>query len=126
MLNDWIDGQAWMPRRHAPKAVAAFYRDVVFVHREVWVVGDPPVGFMALDGDTVTARYTRRTGWGLGRQFVDRAKEERDRLEVWPFLANVDARRFYARVGFREIRRTPGDRNADGLPEVLLRGERAA
>jgi hypothetical protein len=38
---------------------------------------------------------------------------------LWTFVANAGARRFYAREGFVEARRTEGE-NEEGLPDVLL------
>lgn len=125
ILNDWIDARDWMPRVHSREEVQAFYEDFVFVRREVWVTGDPVDGFMAMDteGGMITALYVARTGQGIGKAFVDFAKKGRDALELWTFVANEGARRFYAREGFVEVRQTPGD-NEEGLPDVLLRWER--
>ncbi|WP_421858714.1 GNAT family N-acetyltransferase [Oricola sp.] len=125
ILNDWIDDRPWMPRIHTCEEVEAFYRDFVFQKRQVWVAGDPVEGFMALDPEhhMVTALYVATPGQGIGRALLDHAKRGRDALELWTFVANEDARRFYAREGFVEIRRTGGD-NEESLPDVLLRWER--
>ncbi len=125
ILKDWIDTRAWMPRVHTPEDVAAFYADFVFVERDVWVIGEPLAGFMALDRaeDCVTALYVATPGRGLGKALLDRAKAGRAALTLWTFQANADARRFYAREGFSEVRRTDGD-NEESLPDVLLRWER--
>ncbi|WP_316650111.1 GNAT family N-acetyltransferase [Ovoidimarina sediminis] len=125
ILNRWIDDRDWMPRVHTEAEVEAFYHDVVFARREVWVIGDPAAGFMALDreADVVTALYVAGPGRGLGRRLLNHAKAGRATLELWTFVANKGARRFYAREGFTEIRRTEGD-NEEGLPDVLLRWER--
>ena len=125
ILNDWIDDRPWMPRIHTHAAVEAFYRDFVFQKRQVWVAGDPVAGFMALDPeqDMVTALYVAKPGQGIGRALLDHAKRGRDALELWTFVANEGARRFYAREGFSEVRRTDGD-NEESLPDVLLRWER--
>lgn len=124
ILNDWIDDREWMPRKHSHEEVAAFYSDFVFVKRKVWVAGDPVQGFMAMDdaADTVTALYVATPGRGIGRALLDHAKAGRQVLELWTFVANEGARRFYAREGFREVRQTPGD-NEEGLPDILLRWE---
>ncbi len=50
---------------------------------------------------------------------MDFAKGGRGRLKLWTFQANEDARRFYIREGFREVRMTDGD-NEEGLPDVML------
>ncbi len=126
ILNAWIDDRDWMPRVHTPEEVEAFYADFVFVERSVWVTGDPVEGFMAMDdaGGMVTALFVAVPGRGMGKRLLDHAKAGRGALELWTFVANGGARRFYAREGFREVRRTPGD-NEEGLPDVLLRWEAA-
>ena len=125
IMNDWIDGRDWMPRVHTPEEVEAFYRDFVFAKREVWVIGDPVQAFMSLDveGDMVMALYVAVPGQGLGKALLDHAKAGRRVLGLWTFQANEDARRFYAREGFREVEFTEGD-NEEGLPDVRLRWER--
>ena len=126
ILNDWIDSRDWMPRVHTSEEVAAFYRDFVFKKREVWVVGDPPEGYMSFDPEAseVMALYVRTPGQGVGKALLDHAKDGRAALELWTFVANEGARRFYAREGFDEIKETEGD-NEEGLPDVLLRWDRA-
>ena len=125
ILNNWIDAQDWMPRIHSKEDVRGFYRDVVFSDREVWVIGTPVTGFMALDtaSEMVTALYVATPGKGAGRALLDHAKIGRDRLTLWTFVANASARRFYQREGFKELRRTDGD-NAEGLPDILMQWER--
>ncbi len=125
ILNDWIDDRDWMPRVHSREEVRQFYKDFVFVTRDVWVAGDPVQGFIGLDPDTqfVTTLYTARPGQGIGKRLLDHAKTLHDRLELWTFQANDGARRFYKREGFAEVELTDGD-NEEGLPDVRLTWER--
>ncbi|WP_420407110.1 GNAT family N-acetyltransferase [Hoeflea sp.] len=127
IVNGWIDGRDWMPRVHSREDVIEFYEKFVFKRREVWVSGNPVSGFVALDvfNNMVTALYVSNPGMGIGKALLDHAKTGRDMLELWTFVANEDARRFYAREGFREIRVTEGD-NEEGLPDMLWRWERSA
>ncbi|MEM9250441.1 MAG: GNAT family N-acetyltransferase [Pseudomonadota bacterium] len=124
ILNDWIDRTDWMPRVHTHADVARYYRDVLFTEQSVWVEGRPVAGFLALEPQTayVTALYVATPGQGIGRALLDRAKSERRTLSLWTFVANIPARRFYARAGFHEVRRTAGD-NEEQLPDILLRWE---
>ena len=121
ILNAWIDARDWMPRIHSKEDVRAFYQDFVLTQRTVWVAGDPVVGFMAMNpaDATVTALYVATPGRGLGKAFLDMAKSRHDTVQLWTFQANEGARKFYAREGFREVKRTDGD-NEEGLPDVLL------
>ena len=125
--NDWIDASDWMPRVHSPGDVERHYREFVFRERTVWVVGDPVAGYLTLDAadDCITALFVGQPGHGFGHTLLDHAKAGRLHLELWTFVANTGARRFYEREGFRELRRTDGD-NEEGLPDVLLRWERAS
>ncbi|MEO1680572.1 MAG: GNAT family N-acetyltransferase [Pseudomonadota bacterium] len=124
ILNSWIDATPWMPRVHPADDVVRHYREDVFAKRVVWVAGDPVLGFLALDTETglVTALYVGAPGQGIGTALLDRAKESRSELELWTFVANEGARRFYAREGFGEVRRTEGD-NEERLPDILFRWE---
>ena len=127
ILNDWIDETGWMPRIHSPEAVETFVRDVVFAMRRLWVAqaDGAVIGFLALDIEaTITALYLAAgaRGRGTGRTLIDLAKAEERRLDLWVFEPNEAARRFYAREGFREVRRTDGD-NEEGVPDILMRWE---
>ncbi len=126
ILNHWIDSRDWMPRIHTVQEVREFYRDFVYTTRDLYVAGDPPLGFMALDRDDayVTALYVAEPGRGLGKRFLDFAKTGRNVLRLWTFQANTAAQAFYRREGFKEERRTDGD-NEEGLPDILLRWEAA-
>lgn len=124
ILYDWIDARGWMPLLYSRAEVHAFYRDTVFAQRDVFAVGEPLVGFMAIDADTnqVTALYTATPGRGIGKALLDHAKEGRAFVELWTFQANAGARAFYEREGFVPMRTTEGD-NDEGLADVLLRWE---
>jgi GNAT superfamily N-acetyltransferase len=125
--NAWIDATTWMPRMHPHADVVRHYRDTVFPQKRVLVaVEDGVVGYAVQDGAAVTALFgaeaARRRG--VGAALPDRLKEGSDRLRLWTFVANEGARRFYAREGFAEVRRSPGD-NEEGLPDTLLEWEGA-
>lgn len=127
ILNAWIDATPWMPRVHPVDDVERHYRETVFAKRDVWVFGRPLRGYISLDPEAqmIMALYAAEPGHGVGKALVDHAKTLHDRLELWTFVANTGARRFYAREGFAEVTRSEGD-NEEGLPDILFRWERAA
>jgi GNAT superfamily N-acetyltransferase len=124
--NAWIDATQWLPRARAHDDVVRHYRDTVFPARKVVVAEeDVVVGYAIRDGVEVTALFVaegaRRRG--VGAALLDHLRQGADRLQLWTFVANDGARRFYAREGFVEVRRTAGD-NEEGLPDVLLEWKR--
>ena len=124
ILDAWVNENDWMPRLHTAEAVEHHMREVVFAMRRVFVAldGERPVGFLALDIEgCVTALYVAADARGrdVGRALLERAKREERALTLWVFEPNDAARRFYAREGFREVRRTNGD-NEEGVPDVLM------
>jgi GNAT superfamily N-acetyltransferase len=125
ILNGWIDATEWVPRVHGPDDVARYYRDHVLATCEVTVAerSGAIAGFLALGADGfVSALYLapEARGRGIGAALVAVAKARcPGGLTLWTFVANGPARRFYARQGFAEVRRTDGD-NEERLPDVLL------
>lgn len=118
ILNAWIDGTEWMPRVHPPEDVVGHYQETVFAKREVWVIGRPVRAYLSLDGGNyVTSLYSSVPCAGLGKSLLDHAKDLRHHLQLWTFVANAHARRFYAREGFVEVERSDGD-NEEGLPDI--------
>ncbi|MEL6170122.1 MAG: GNAT family N-acetyltransferase [Pseudomonadota bacterium] len=120
--NTWIDTTPWMPRVHPADDLPRHYGEL-FARTEVFVTGDPVAGFLVLDGNDVASLFCGETGRGHGRALLDHAKSRRDLLELWTFVANEGARRFYAREGFREVQRTEGD-NEEALPDIRFRWTR--
>ncbi len=132
ILNAWIDATDWMPRCHAPEDVERHCREFVLVEREVAVaerVGQV-VGYSAVDvaRSYVTALYVdaKARGSGIGKSLMDLAKANAPGvLNLWTFVANTHAQRFYQREGFQEAGRSDGD-NEEGLPDILYRWEAGA
>ena len=119
--DHWTDAWDWMPRVHPSEDVVRHYRESLFPRCAVWVAGTPVSGFLALEEGSgfVQSLYTRPPGRGAGKALLDAAKEAAAYLQLWAFVANTGARRFYAREGFREVEWSDGD-NEEGLPDVRL------
>jgi GNAT superfamily N-acetyltransferase len=95
-------------------------------NRETWVAADPDedgrlVGLMALSETMVDQLYVAPDwiGRGGGRRFLELAKERRpDGFELYCFVANANARRFYERHGLTAVAFGDGSNNMEGQPDV--------
>ena len=91
---------------------------------EAWVAvdgGGTVVALMALSSDMIEQLYVAPAwiGRGLGRRFVDLAKEQRPAgLDLYCFAVNTKARRFYERAGFEPIAFGDGAGNMEHQPDV--------
>lgn len=127
ILGDWIENTAWMPRLHTRAEDRAFLSGVIDRMPVLIAMADGAVaGFLARDGTEIDHLYLRSDarGRGIGTALMDRAQGAVDRLTLWCFQANRAARAFYTARGFREIDRTDGACNAEGLPDVRYLWER--
>ncbi|WP_208350974.1 GNAT family N-acetyltransferase [Pseudaestuariivita rosea] len=124
ILNDWIDATPWMPRIHTHQGVRQYFQDIMFPQQQIFVIGRPVSGFLALTADDlIAALYVSKPGQGLGRKLLSHCKSMRVRLRLWTFEQNQAAQRFYLREGFSETRRTDGD-NEEKLPDILYEWSR--
>lgn len=122
ILSDWIDETAWMPRLHTRGQDRDFVADLiraggVLVARK----GQTPVGFLFERHCHLGALYVGTTARrsGVGSRLLDRAKSDCERLNLWTFAANGQARRFYEHAGFRIVAQTEGN-NDEGLPDIRM------
>ena len=91
----------------------------------VWLACDDTaiVGVMACTEGWIEQLYVSEhfTGQGIGSALVTQAKLDAPHaLELWTFVSNVGAQRFYERHGFVEVQRTDGD-NEEGEPDIRYR-----
>ena len=128
ILSDWRRETAWMPRIHGHEDDQDFLADLI-ARGWVSVVRDGAglAGFMARDGGEIHALYIAAShrGRGLGHALLRQAKEARPTLGLWTSQANRRAQAFYLREGFREVCRTDGAGNDDGLPDIRYEWSRA-
>lgn len=121
ILTHWIDHTAWMPRVHTPDDERAFLRDLI---KRGWVTvalqDGTLAGFLASDGPEIHALYLAKDmrAKGIGSKMLEQAKQAQDALFLWTFQANLPAQGFYLRQGFREVARTDGTGNDEGLPDI--------
>ena len=124
--NDWTDATQWMPRVYPRDDVERHYRETVFAERDAYVVDDSEsvVAMIFLSDDAeVTSLYVAadQRGRGYGKALLDQAKSVfPSGLQLWTFVENTGARRFYEREDFVEEQRTDGD-NEEGLADIHFR-----
>jgi GNAT superfamily N-acetyltransferase len=113
------------PPTHTDAEVRSWFSMRVVRELELWVAdaehGDL-VGILVLDGEWIDQLYVdpANTGCGIGRLLLAVAKRERPNgLQLWTFVSNRGAQRFYERHGFVEIRRTNGADNEERAPDIL-------
>ena len=121
LLQDWLDATPWMPRLHQRGQSVAFVRGLIGSHQVRVGLLPGGTGFLARQGGAVDALYLSpgARGQGLGKALLDEAKGQ-GALTLWTFQANLGARRFYAREGFRDVAWTEGAANDEHLPDVQL------
>ena len=116
------------PMIHTDDEVLGWFREFVMATQEVWVAraADEIVGTLVLSPGWVEQLYVEpgSTGRGIGAALLDQAKSESaGHLDLWTFVSNTGAQRFYERHGFVEIARTDGD-NEDVSPDIRYRWSR--
>lgn len=123
ILSGFIDEMAWMPRLYTGAETIGFAGTMID-RNWVQVAEDEGAiqGFIARDSSFVHALYVAQSArWGgVGSMLVKAAQRKVDRLELWTFQANGPAQVFYGAHGFREVRRTDGAGNDEGLPDIEM------
>jgi GNAT superfamily N-acetyltransferase len=110
---------------HGDDEVRGWFAGHVVSDTELWVAEDAAsrlVGILVLDGPWVDQLYVEPalTGRGIGARLLALAKQQRPRgLRLWTFASNAGAQRFYERHGFVATRRTEGEDNEEGAPDIL-------
>ena len=112
----------WMPVLHTPADDLAFV-EVLLSRRSVTVaeVDHAIVGFVAVGGEWVDQLYLDPTwtGQGIGSRLLAQATDALPLVRLYCFQANLGARRFYERHGFRIEAFGDGSKNEEGLPDIL-------
>ena len=113
----------WLAGLHTPDEDRWFYRERVFRECEIWgaSIGDALIGIIAFRKGWIEQLYVLpdAQGQGVGSRLLDIAKRASDRLQLWTFQRNTDARQFYERHGFILADESDGARNEEKEPDVL-------
>jgi ribosomal protein S18 acetylase RimI-like enzyme len=109
---------------HSDTEALEWISTVVIPEREVWLMEDAdsqPLAVLVLDGGWVDQLYVEPTctGMGLGSRLIELAKSRRPAgLQLWTFVTNTGAQRFYRRHGFVVAETTDGSRNEEKAPDI--------
>lgn len=111
------------PPGHPDDDVRRWLREHLVPTHETWMADadGTVVGMMALSDDMIEQLYVAPAwiGRGLGRRFVDLARERRpDGLDLHCFQVNARARRFYEANGFTAISFGDGSGNEERQPDI--------
>jgi len=111
IVDAWIEATEWMARDIDYDGLVKVLTDGM-VTREIFVAGDPVVGYLAFQPEKahITGFYCARQGHGIGKALLDHLKEGRDYLRLNTHVPNVAAQRFYRREGFMPVTEMDGDR----------------
>jgi GNAT superfamily N-acetyltransferase len=101
-----------------------YFSDVVFVNSDVWLAESEDgrvVGVMVLHEGWLEhlCLAAEWTGRGIGSRLVELAKGlAPGGLQLWAFVSNAAACRFYERLGFVAVEQTDGSGNEEHAPDV--------
>lgn len=117
---------AMPPFVHADEEVRRWVAGWSLGAADLWVaeLGQAVVGFALATPTWLDHLYVdpRHAGTGVGSALLTLVQAVRPAgVGLWVFESNLPARRFYARHGFAEIRRTDGRDNEEGEPDIEMR-----
>jgi GNAT superfamily N-acetyltransferase len=108
---------------HTPEQDRWFFRERVFAACELWGAfdGADMTGLIAFRTDWIDQLYVlpEAQGKGTGSALLRIAQNAFDRLQLWTFQRNLQARRFYEARGFGLVRTTDGSGNEEKEPDAL-------
>ena len=112
----------WLAGLHTLEEDRWFYRERMFKMCTLWGAFDRNVmtGLIAFHDDWIEQLYVlpQAQGRGIGTKLLDVAKCASQRLQLWTFQRNAQARRFYQARGFVLAEQTDGSRNEENEPDA--------
>ena len=113
---------------HTPDEDRWFIRERVFVECRIWGYfnNQELVGIIAFREGWIEQLYILPTWQGrrIGTSLLRVAQDSFDRLSLWTFQRNKQARSFYEKHGFVAITETDGSRNEEKEPDVMYSWQR--
>ncbi|MCC8943416.1 GNAT family N-acetyltransferase [Bradyrhizobium sp. Arg68] len=112
----------WLAGLHTPDEDRWFYRERMFASCTLWgwFEGEAMCGVIAFHDDWIEQLYVlpAAQGRGVGSALLQLAQQGADRLQLWTFQRNAQARRFYEARGFVLVEETDGSRNEEREPDA--------
>ena len=101
VVHGWVLSTPWMPERFSEAELAGMIAEAIPM-REIYVAGDPVVGYLSFHPDAalIVGLYVEARNAGLGKALVDHVKDGRDYVQLWTHAPNTRAHAFYGREGF--------------------------
>lgn len=119
----------WLTGLHTPEEDRWFYRERMCRTCTLWGAfdGDTMTGVIAFHDDWIEQLYVlpEAQGQGVGTELLDVAKRASERLQLWTFQRNAQARRFYEARGFVQVEQTDGAGNEEKEPDARYLWTRA-
>ena len=119
----------WLIGLHTPEEDRWFYRERMFKTCALWGAfdGDTMIGVIAFHDDWIEQLYVlpEAQGRGVGTELLDVARRASERLQLWTFQRNVQARRFYEARSFVLVEQTDGAGNEEKEPAARYLWTRA-
>jgi GNAT superfamily N-acetyltransferase len=117
------EAMPYLHRAHTDDETRDWFARMVGGRSAAWwvaLVENQIVGYMLIDGENLDHLYVR-SGWqrgGIGLSLLNKAEAmSPQRLELWTFQRNSNAKVFYETQGFRAVEYTDG-RNEENEPDV--------
>lgn len=108
---------------HTPAEDRWFFRGRLFAACQLWGYfdGQELLGFIAFRDGWVDQLYVLPSsqGRGIGTALLQLAQSKSARLNLWTFLRNTRARRFYEKHHFVFVKETDGTRNEENEPDAM-------
>ena len=112
----------WLTGLHTPEEDRWFYRERMFATCTLWgdFDGDAMIGMIAFHDDWIEQLYVlpEAQRQGVGTALLEIARQTSNRLQLWTFQRNGQARRFYESRGFALVEETDGAGNEEKEPDA--------
>jgi putative acetyltransferase len=129
ILEDWAKSNHEIPLAHNNDERADYGRWLL-EHTSVTMIqgNGRAVGFLALEKHTIQALYIKKDfqGLGFGQAAIRFVQKQFQELGLWVLQSNIDAQRFYQRLGFQLVEISDGQDNDYNLPNIFYSWKAAA